>query len=54
MPTLHTGDEPTHLDFDGYGQGVQLLIQFFEYDQLFQREAAEPVGEGKERGGETN
>lgn len=36
-------DQQTHLYFDSYGQGVQLFIQFFEDNQLFQCEAAEPV-----------
>lgn len=33
----------THLYLDSYRQGVELFIQFSEDNQLFQREAAEPV-----------
>lgn len=46
-PTAHER-ECTHLYFDSYRQGVQLFIQFFEDDQLFQCEAAEPVGGERE------
>lgn len=47
------GDYGTYLYFDSYWQGIQLFIQFFEDDQLFQCEAAEPVGKEKnKRGGE--
>jgi hypothetical protein len=44
----------THLYFDSYRQRVELFIQFFEHNQLLQRETAEPVDtqrEGKEKEG---
>lgn len=31
-----------HLDFHSYGQRVELFVQFFEHNQLLQRETAEP------------
>lgn len=46
---FHREDAPTHLYFDSYRQGVQLFVQFLENNKLFQREAAQPVEEKRER-----